>query len=253
MIPKTIHLIWLSNDEKSSFVQKCLASWPRVLPDFEIREWSDADFDFDTMPQFVQEAIETKKWAFACDYLRLAVLYEHGGIYMDSDIFLKKDITEFLDTRFFSFMEYHPGGFKPYRDRVDDEGRALTDDYVPGMCMQAAFIASEAGHPFLADCMRFYENQAFVQEDGSLFTTMIGPDILALKARPYGFRYKDEEQHLDEGMVIYPSSYVAGSMHEMLPDNYAIHCCAGSWREYGFVRRTLIKARRAYNERKYLS
>ena len=109
MIPKTIHVIWLSGDEKPSMIQKCMASWPRVLPDYEIREWSAADFDFDSMPLFVQQAVAARKWAFACDYLRLAILYEHGGIYLDSDVFLKKDISAFLDAPFFS-LDRKSGG-----------------------------------------------------------------------------------------------------------------------------------------------
>ena len=253
MIEKLIHVIWLSGEEKPSFTRKCMASWQRVLPDYRIREWSARDFDFPTMPRFVQQAVEVGKWAFASDYLRLYLLHEQGGIYLDSDVFMRRDITEFLDARFFSFMEYHPGGFAPYRDLVDGEGRALTQGHVPGMCMQAAFMGSEPGHPFLADCMRFYENRAFVKDDGSYFTDMIAPDILALHARAYGFRYRDERQSLAEGMEIFPSSYVAGSMHEMLDGYYAVHCCAGSWREYGPIRRFLIRVKRKYNERRYLS
>ena len=253
MIPKVVHVIWLSDDTKPELVKRCINSWRRELPCFQIREWGFEDFDFTSMPRFVQEAIALRKWAFATDYLRLALLHEHGGVYLDSDIYIRKDISEFLDSPFFSFVEYHPGGFKPYRNLVDESGVALTSKHIPGMCIQAAFIGAEPKHPFLEHCLKFYESQPFVQDDGSLFNDMIAPDILALQARPFGFRYKDEEQHLAEGMAIYPSSYVAGSMHETLPDNYAIHCCAGSWRDYGVIRQMFIKAKRFYNVRRYLA
>lgn len=253
MIPKTIHVVWLSDDEKPQLANRCMSSWTRVLPDFQIREWTSADFDFESMPLFVQQAVASRKWAFATDYLRLALLNEYGGVYLDSDVYVRKDISEFLGSPFFSFIEYHPAGFAPYRSLVDADGKALTSKHVPGMCIQAAFIGAEQGHPFLKQCLQFYESHPFIQDDGSLFTDIIAPDILALQARTFGFRYKDEEQHLAEGMVLYPSSFVAGSMSEILPDNYAIHCCAGSWRDYGIIKNTLIKMKQFYNVQRYLT
>ena len=253
MIPRVIHMVWLSEDVKPALVKRCMNSWRKELPEFQIREWSSRDFDFESMPPFVREAIALRKWAFATDYIRLALLHVHGGVYLDSDVYVRRDISGFLDSALFSFMEYHPDGFKPYRNLVDENGRALTSKHIPGMCIQAAFIGAEPGHPFLEKCLKFYENQSFVQDGGSLFNNMIAPDIFALQARPFGFRYKDEEQHLAEGMTIYPSSYVAGSMQEVLPDNYAIHCCAGSWRDYGIIKQALIKAKRFYNVHRYLT
>ena len=96
MIPKKIHYIWLSGDEKPEMIRKCLRSWERMAPDFEVREWSSRDFSFDTMPDFVREAYTEKKWAFVSDYLRLYLLFNHGGIYLDSDVYLKKPLDILL-------------------------------------------------------------------------------------------------------------------------------------------------------------
>ena len=231
MIPKKIHYIWLSGDEKPEMIRKCLRSWESMAPDFEVREWSSRDFSFDTMPIFVREAYTEKKWAFVSDYLRLYLLFNYGGIYLDSDVYLKKPLDIFLDNSMFSFIEYHKKGFGPYRHLLDKEGNPLTEGHIPGFGIQAAFMGLEEGHPFLRYCMDYYEDRPFRLSDGQLNTTVIAPDIFALCARGYGFRYQDKEQMLKDGMHIYPSSYVAGCFSEVRKENYAIHCCLGSWRK----------------------
>lgn len=74
-------------------------------------------------------------------------------------------------------MEYHCDGFKPYRNLIDENGNPLTKSYIHGFCIQAAFMGSEKGHPFVKSLLDFYENKHFINEDGSLFTNMIAPDI----------------------------------------------------------------------------
>ena len=252
MIPKQIHCVWLSGEEKPELIKKCMASWQRVLPDYAVKEWSAADFDFSKFPAFVQEALSVRKWAFVTDYLRLYLLYNYGGIYMDTDIYIRKPIDSFLDNQFFSFMEYHPKGFRPFADRVDENGYAKTDQNIPGMCMQAAFMGSVPGHIFLQKCMDYYRQRHYLQEDGSQYNVIIAPDIFALTAREFGFRYLDTGQDLSEGMKIYPSSFTAGALTEMKRGNYAVHCCANSWVERSGLRKKLREARNKILETIYL-
>lgn len=101
MISKTLNYVWLSSDEKPAMIKKCIDSWSLVLPNYEVKGWKADDFDFSQMPIFVQEALAKKKWAFVTDYLRLYILYNYGGIYVDSDIFIKKNIDKFIDNIFF--------------------------------------------------------------------------------------------------------------------------------------------------------
>ena len=231
MIPKVIHCVWLSGSAKPREIRDCMSSWKKVLPDYRIREWTMQDFPADGMPDYVREALQLKKWAFATDYLRLWVLYHEGGVYLDSDVLIERNIDEFLDNQFFSFIEYHMKDFEPYRSRIDPDGRALVADHIPGFCMQAAFMGAEKGNGFVRTCMEAYKDRHFLKEDGSPDMDILAPDIYALCARRYGFRYKDVEQRLEGGMTIYPSSYVAGARSEAMEGNYAVHCCAGSWRE----------------------
>ncbi len=224
-------MVWLSGEEKPDSIKECIESWGRVLPDYTVREWSMKDFPMDEMPGYVHEALQIKKWAFATDYLRLWILYNCGGIYLDSDILMKKRIDDFLDDSFFSFIEYHPEDFKPYAGRIDENGRALVEEHVPGFCMQAAFMGAQAGNDFVKTCMEAYRGRHFIGPDKRPDTNMLAPDIYALCAREYGFVYKDCCQKLGEGMTVYPSSYCGGTLSEAGPENYAVHCCAGSWRE----------------------
>ncbi len=95
MIPKKIHYCWFGKNEKTKSMQKCIESWKHFCPDYEIIEWNEDNFDVSCIP-FVKEAYEAKKWAFVADYARLAIVYEHGGIYLDTDVELIKGLDEFL-------------------------------------------------------------------------------------------------------------------------------------------------------------
>ncbi|NJP41552.1 polysaccharide biosynthesis protein [Oscillospiraceae bacterium HV4-5-C5C] len=242
-IPEIIHYVWLSEEEKPKSISRCLKTWDVLRRNgFLVKQWTANDFDFDTLPAFVQEAYNLKKWAFVTDYLRLKILYENGGVYLDSDIIIKKDISAFMKCNYFTFIEYHKQAFEPFKNLVGEGGIWLTEEHIPGFCLQAAFIGAKKGCQYVKDCLDWYENRHFI-EAGKLFQDIIAPDIYAICARKYGFRYKDELQLLDDGIVIYPSCYCAGSLKEADRRNYAIHCCNGSWREWNRIKRVLRNVR----------
>ena len=87
MIPKIIHYCWLSNDKIPQNLQQCMVSWKEKLPDYKFIKWDFSRFDKECSP-WVKEAFEHKKYAFACDFIRLYAVYNYGGIYMDMDILL---------------------------------------------------------------------------------------------------------------------------------------------------------------------
>ena len=89
MIPKIIHYCWLSGEPYPEKIQNCIASWKERLPDYKIKLWDMNSFDVNSI-DFVREAVSVKKWAFAADYIRLYALYREGGIYLDSDVLVKK-------------------------------------------------------------------------------------------------------------------------------------------------------------------
>jgi mannosyltransferase OCH1-like enzyme len=93
MIPKKIHYVWLSGDPLPELVERCLASWQKFCPNYEIVRWDTSNFNVNEN-LYCQQAYQNKKWAFSTDYIRLKVLYEHGGIYMDSDCEVVKSFDE---------------------------------------------------------------------------------------------------------------------------------------------------------------
>lgn len=90
MIPKIIHYCWFGGNPKPDIIERCIASWKKYCPDYEIIEWNETNFDI-SQHSFMMEAYEQKKWAFVSDVARLIVLYNYGGIYMDTDVELKKE------------------------------------------------------------------------------------------------------------------------------------------------------------------
>lgn len=97
---KVIHYCWFGNKPLSKIAKKCLKSWKKNLPDYEIVEWNEKNFDINVCP-FVKEAYEKQKWAFVSDYARLYALYNYGGIYFDTDMELLKNIDHMIDKTLF--------------------------------------------------------------------------------------------------------------------------------------------------------
>ncbi len=93
-IPKKIHYCWFGRGEKSALIKKCIASWKKYMPDYEIIEWNEDNVIFDN--SYVKEAYEKRKYAFVSDYVRLKVIYEEGGIYLDTDVELIKSLEPLL-------------------------------------------------------------------------------------------------------------------------------------------------------------
>ena len=230
MIPKKIHFCWLSDEPFPRKIRKCMATWGKLHPDYEIKRWSTANFDINSIA-FVKEAYEARKWAFAADYIRMYALYHEGGIYLDSDVILLKRLDDFLDNSFFSCMEYHPKQIEKCNTMqyVDDNGHRTADVFVSGIQMQAAVMGAEKGCPFVKEILDWYQDKHFLNDDGTLKTDLLSPYVYARVAEKRGFVYKDIDQQLPERIHIYPSETFAGNKYEATQNSYAIHLCAHSW------------------------
>jgi hypothetical protein len=234
-IPKKIHYCWLSGEKMPEDTIKCIASWKRIMPEYELVLWDKNKFDVNSTP-FTQEACSVKKWAFAADYIRLYAVYTEGGIYMDTDVYVKRSFDKFLYDDFFTSLEYHKEcAIKENAYELLNEDGTLKDCkyriFTRSIGIQAAVLGGVKEHPFIKSCMDWYDNKHFILPDGTYSNRkIIAPAIYADIAIEYGFRYKDELQRLRNNMVIYPSSVFAGSMGEAEKESHAIHCCCGSWR-----------------------
>ena len=258
MIPKKIHYIWLSNDPLPHLAQLCIESWKRHCPDYEIIHWDMAKCQkiIDTVP-FVREAVEQSKWAFASDYIRLYAVAAEGGIYLDSDVYLYRSFDELLDNRYFTNIEF-TSHFKRNKSwkLLNEDGTKKNKDLIPipGLALQAAIFGGEANHPFLKKCMSYYENQKFILPNGKLNIDNISPCVYAHTAIGFGFVYKNQLQHLDEGMTIYSSKIFLPSCDEVDYKPLAIHVTSGSWRPFShrivrFFRRLPLIVMKAFKKK----
>ncbi len=180
-IPKKIHYCWLSEDPYPEIIQYCLESWKKHLTDYEFILWDKRKFDI-TSNEWVRQAFESKKYAFAADYIRIYALYSEGGIYLDTDVEALNNFDEFLKYNFFT-------GFENNSD------------------IEAAIIGSVKGHPFMKDVLNYYDNRDFIKNDGS-FNMKILPVIMAILLKDkYDFKAENKYQVLLDDIHIFPSDY----------------------------------------------
>ena len=233
MIPKIIHYCWLSNDPLPTEAQECIKSWKKFMPDWEIKHWGMNEFDINSVP-FVKEAVAARKWAFAADYIRVYALYHEGGVYLDSDVLVRKNMDFVLKNRAFSAVEFFPHLAEKViaENRIDEKGvKTNPNDRIHGIQVQAAIIGSEKEHPFFKECLDYYNSHHFTTEESGIPNEdKISPIVFAGIAEKYGFRYIDCEQSLSEGFKLYPSSVFCSQPYLMTPAAVAVHCCNGSWR-----------------------
>ena len=139
MIPKVIHFCWFGGKEKPESVKKNIDNWKKVLDDYEIIERNEDNFDINSN-NFVKQAYEAKKFAFVSDYVRLKVLYEYGGIYLDTDVIVVKNFDEFLNLNAFCSFE-------------------------SSQSICTAVIGAEKGSAFIEKTLLLYANKTFVNNE----------------------------------------------------------------------------------------
>ena len=123
MIPKVIHYCWLSKNPMPVEAMECIKSWKRHLPDWEMKLWDMDSFDVNSV-KFVRDAVAARKWAFAADYIRAYAIYTEGGVYLDSDVMVRKNMDFVLENRAFSAVECYPDLVEKIKQNnlLDEEG-----------------------------------------------------------------------------------------------------------------------------------
>lgn len=181
MEKKYIHYCWFGGKPLPKIAKKCIKSWKKYLPDYEIIEWNESNVDFNACP-FVKEAYENKKWAFVADYARTKAIYEMGGIYFDTDMLIKKPIDFLLDKDTFLGIE-------------------------DSMMVNAAVWGAKNPKSYFAKRMLdFYESQEHFDVD-DMFKMSI-PRIITKILNEFNFDpLKEEVQILNKDIYIYPREY----------------------------------------------
>ncbi len=239
-IPKKIHWCWLSGDPLPKKIQKCVDSWKRVMPDYEIILWDANRFDVHSA-KFVEDACNARKWAFAADYIRLYALYIEGGIYLDSDVLVFKRFDKFLQHAAFSAIEYHEGKNFWAENGLNPKGYNA---------IQAAVIGAEKGNPWIKMCLEHYQNEKiFRRKENNAVDVEIIPDAIARYLyQYYGFRPDQSPnvtQYLKEEVVIYSQNVFATAYTGVNSKTCALHMCEGGWYDDKVLRKrkneTLLK------------
>lgn len=239
MIPKVIHYCWFGGSEIPHELQTYIDGWREFYPNYEFMCWNEKTFNLDDSNDFVREAYAVKKFAFVADYVRMWAVYNYGGLYMDTDMKLLRSLDEFMSNRFFSAIEYHPDNVRIMNvaDRLTPEGyKKNKADIIPDICIQSNIFAAEISHPFIKDCLDYYEDKHFVLPDGSYYNKIIVPIIMALEAEKYNFRYVNEYQVLDHDMLILPCNYFTPAFLQK-DDTYAVHMVKNSWNDFTLKQR----------------
>ena len=224
MIPKIIHYCWFGGAEKSPLILKCIETWRKKMPDYQLIEWNEQNFDLQSVP-FVREAYEARKWAFVADYVRLYAMYHHGGVYMDTDVKVMKPYDEFLQYSFFTCQEAHPD--MAVEGAVNPDGtHNHAIKYVKDIGLCSAVMGAEQGLPFLKDCLDYYNSIHFEVEHKEDYIIVY---LLSNILENYGYRYVlDRDQYLEGNMAVFRPSVFAG-MTTLNDQSYALHLYTGSW------------------------
>ena len=203
MIPKIIHYCWFGRLQKNELVIKCMDTWKKLLPDYEIVEWNEDNFDVNSSA-YTKDAYRHKRYAFVADYVRLHALKQYGGIYLDTDVEVVKNLNEFLDNK--SFLGYeHP-------QRV-------------ATCL----MGSEKDGTFINDFFNIYNNNIYHKSN-------ITPNTQLLRSllRSKNVALNGEFTLIADYTVIYPIDYFVAKIWETgkycISDNtYAVHHYNASW------------------------
>lgn len=206
MIPKKIHYCWFGRNEKPKAVQKCISSWRKYCPDYEIIEWNEDNFDVQQNP-YIKYCYDNKKWAFLSDLVRLLVVCEHGGIYFDTDVELVRN-PDFL-------LEYDAFyGFE-------------TSEYVN----TGEGFGSEVHNPTIENMIEQYRK--LEPDDNGNYPTVTCPQLNTKALLPFGLKLNGEKQLLDN-VIILPVEYMnpyddSKGVLNKTENTVSIHWYSKSW------------------------
>lgn len=217
-IPKIIHYVWVGNNDKSKDIKKCMETWGNHLKDYKVIEWNEKNFDINKH-KFIKKAYEEKKWAFVSDYIRAYVIYNYGGIYLDTDIILLDNFDEFLNHKAFVGFE-----------NIDHPFTAV--------------FGAEKNHPLIKDMLDYYDNLERINFNFESNNTISVSDILITK---YGCKKDNMFQILRDDIAVYPDNILCNPSKKSV----SIHIFTGTWldNKTKLMKKVITKLKISLNKR----
>lgn len=209
MIPKVIHYCWFGGNELPDLERSCIESWSKIMPGYEIVRWDESNFDVNQC-SFSRSAYAAGNWSFVSDYARFKILYENGGIFLDTDVELLRPFDDLLACSAFT-------GFTKDSSFVN-----------PGLV-----IASEAKGIVAGDVIKKYESISLLPQQGRVHPQSSPRVLTSVLVDQYGLIRNGSYQELN-GIIVCPAEWFdpinphTGEMN-VTPQTYSIHHYSGSW------------------------
>lgn len=215
MIPKTIHYCWFGGKAKGSLFEKCIRSWKKYCPDYEIIEWNEDNFDIN-YTSYTREAYAAGKWAFVSDVARLWIVFNNGGIYLDCDVELKRPLDELLFERAYFGVE----------ESYNDPSKLIVSTGLG--------FGAEKGNPIVKMMLDDYGKACFLNEDGTYDTTPCP------KRNTKSIKHLIPSEYYGEYILdikdakIFPKEYFCplstdGTVMNCTKETYSVHLYSASW------------------------
>lgn len=206
-IPKIIHYCWFGRGDKPEVVNKCIQSWKRTLPEYQIIEWNEENFQIDSNT-YVKEAYESNKFAFVSDYVRVYALYHQGGIYLDTDVEVFKSFNNLLHHD--SFWGFEQGNY-----------------------IATSTIGATKGNALIKTFLDSYAGKKFINDDGSI-NDLTNVAIITEILKSIGLNMDGQYQELSGKGTFYPQTYFSpydyiNCRNFINKDTYAMHHFYKSW------------------------
>ena len=200
MIPQKIHYVWMGKKPKPRILKHCIKTWRKNLPNWEIIEWNEDNFPISSHP-FVEQAYKQQEWAFVSDYVRAWAIYHHGGIYLDTDVVVIRNLNPLRKNQAFVGFESEQYPF-------------------------TAVFGAVAKHPLIKTIMSSYDNPKKSQYEFQDNNTISVSSILIKK---YHCIPNNKTQLLEDGIKVYPD----GILCNPSPKSYTVHLFYGGWKNSG--------------------
>ncbi len=215
MIPKIIHYCWFGRNPIPKEYLHYMDSWRIYFPGYEMKEWNEDNYDVNCIP-FSEEAYALRKFAYVSDYARLKILYEHGGVYFDTDVEVIRPMNDILDR----------GGFMAFEKNINNPRSAIMVN--PGLG-----FACEAHNPVIKEIMNYYETHHYSYPDGHIEQIPIVPVTTEVLKR-HGLKVSELPLALDCGIVVYPWEYFCPMEYlsnklEITCNTRTIHHYSATW------------------------